>query len=83
MRAYGLDSMVCYLGVDTQLFVNHRYPRENFVVSVGQLNSNKNVEFVIKAIAKIGVPRPRLVWIANMVADSYYEKCEVWQNHKE
>ena len=74
LRAYGLDSTVCYLGVDTQLFVNHRYPRENFVVSVGQLSPNKNVEFVIKAVAKIGVPRPRLVWIANRGADWYYEK---------
>ncbi len=74
LRAYGLDSTVCYLGVDTQLFVNHRYPRENFVVSVGQLFLNKNVEFVIKAVAKIGVPRPRLVWIANRGVDWYYEK---------
>jgi glycosyltransferase involved in cell wall biosynthesis len=74
LRAYGLDSTVCYLGVDTQLFVNHRYPRENFVVSVGQLSPNKNVEFVIKAVAKIGVPRPRLVWIANRGEDCYYEK---------
>jgi glycosyltransferase involved in cell wall biosynthesis len=74
LRAYGLDSTVCYLGVDTQLFVNHGYPRENFVVSVGQLYSNKNVEFVINAIAKIGVPRPRLVWIANRREDWYYEK---------
>src|SRR6476646_9898769 len=74
LRAYGLDSTVCYLGVDTQLFVNHRYPRENFVVGVGQLHPHKNVEFVIKAVAKIGVPRPRLVWIANRGVDWYYEK---------
>ena len=74
LRVYGLDSTVCYLGVDTQLFVNHQYARENFVVGVGQLSPSKNVEFVIKAVAKIGVPRPRLVWIANMGADWYYEK---------
>jgi glycosyltransferase involved in cell wall biosynthesis len=74
LRAYGLDSTVCYLGVDTQLFVNHRYPRENFVVGVGQLSPNKNVEFVIKAVAKIAVPRPRLVWIANRGEDDYCEK---------
>jgi len=74
LRLYGLDSTVCYLGVDTQLFVNHQHARENFVVGVGQLTPSKNVEFVIKAVAKIGVPRPRLVWIANMGADWYYEK---------
>jgi glycosyltransferase involved in cell wall biosynthesis len=74
LRVYGLDSTVCYLGVDTQLFVNHRYPRENFVVSLGSLRPHKNAEFLIKAVAKIGVPRPRLVWIANMIDDWYYEK---------
>ena len=74
LRVYGLDSTVCYLGVDTQLFVNHQHARENFVVGVGQLTPSKNVEFVIKAVAKIGIPRPRLVWIANMGADWYYEK---------
>ena len=74
LRLYGLDSTVCYLGVDTQLFVNHQHIRENFVVGVGQLTPSKNVEFVIKAVAKIGIPRPRLVWIANMGADWYYEK---------
>ena len=74
LRVYGLDSTVCYLGVDTQLFVNHQHIRENFVVGVGQLTPSKNVEFVIKAVAKIGIPRPRLVWIANMGADWYYEK---------
>ena len=50
LRVYGLDSTVCYLGVDTQLFVNHQYARENFVVGVGQLSPSKNVEFVIKAV---------------------------------
>ena len=78
LRAYGLDSTVCYLGVDTQLFVNHRYPREDFVVSVGQLTPNKNVEFVIKAVSQIAPPRPRLIWVANWIAnrgpDSYYEE---------
>jgi glycosyltransferase involved in cell wall biosynthesis len=74
LRVYGLDSTVCYLGVDTRLFVNHQYARENFVVGLGSLSPYKNTEFVIKAVAKIGVPRPRLVWIANMVVDWYYEK---------
>jgi glycosyltransferase involved in cell wall biosynthesis len=32
------------------------------------------VEFVIKAVAKIAVPRPRLVWIANRGEDWYEEK---------
>ena len=74
LRAYGLDSTVCYPGVDTQLFVNHQDARENFVVGMGELSPHKNVEFIIKAVAQIAVPRPRLVWIANMGFESYYEE---------
>jgi glycosyltransferase involved in cell wall biosynthesis len=74
LRAYGLDSTVCYLGVDTELFVNRQYVRENFVVSVGEMGPHKNVEFIIKAVAQIEVPRPRLVWIANRGSDSYYKE---------
>jgi glycosyltransferase involved in cell wall biosynthesis len=68
---YGLDSTVCYLGVDTQVFINHQNESEHFVVGVGHLSPHKNVEFVIKAVAQIELPRPRLVWIANGVADWY------------
>jgi glycosyltransferase involved in cell wall biosynthesis len=74
LRAYGLDSTVCYLGVDTQLFVNHHHIRENFVVGMGELSPHKNVEFVLKAIAQIAVHRPPLVWIANRGSDLYYEQ---------
>jgi glycosyltransferase involved in cell wall biosynthesis len=74
LRVYGLDSTVCYLGVDTHLFVNHHYERENFVIGMGEMSPHKNVEFIIKAVSKIAPPRPRVVWIANMGADWYYEK---------
>jgi glycosyltransferase involved in cell wall biosynthesis len=74
LRAYGLDSTVCYPGVDTQLFVNHQYTRENFVVGLGELSPHKDVDFIIKAVAQIAVPRPRLVWIANRGFEWYYEE---------
>ena len=74
LRLYGLDSTVCYLGVDTQLFVDHQYARENFVVGMGQLSPHKNVEFIIKAVSQSAPPRPRLVWIANRGSDEYYEE---------
>jgi glycosyltransferase involved in cell wall biosynthesis len=74
LRVYGLDSTVCYPGVDTQLFVNHQHARENFVVCVGELSPHKNVEFIIKAVAQIAVPRPRLVWIGNRCIEWYYEE---------
>ena len=74
LRAYGLDSTVCYLGVDTQLFVNHNHARENFVVGMGELSPHKNVGFIIKAVGQIAVARPRLVWIANRCSELYYEE---------
>jgi glycosyltransferase involved in cell wall biosynthesis len=73
LRVYGLDSTVCYLGVDTQLFANRHYPRDNFVVSVGELGPHKNSEFIIKAVALTPAPQPRLVWIANRGPDWYHD----------
>ncbi len=73
LRAYGLDPRVCYLGIDTELFADKRRPRETFVVSLGELGSHKGAEFVIRSVAKIQVPRPRLVWIGNAYHKTYGE----------
>jgi len=53
LRAYGLDAKVCYLGVDTDLFVNLRRPRESFVVGVGAFVPEKNIDFAIRALAEV------------------------------
>lgn len=74
LRAYGLDSTVCYLGVDNQLFVNRREPREQFVISLGEISPHKNAEFIIKAVAEINPPRPPLVWIGNACNEFYLEE---------
>jgi glycosyltransferase involved in cell wall biosynthesis len=74
LRAYGLDSTVCYLGVDTQLFLNRHLARENFVVGLGEISPHKNVELVIKAVAQLLNPRPHLVWIGNARSELYHEE---------
>jgi len=71
LRAYGLDAKVCYLGVDTKLFVNHRRPRENSVVGIGVFAPEKNIDSIVRALAQIKQPRPQLVWIGNWADDSY------------
>jgi len=76
LRAYGLDANVCYLGIDTQLFVNQHQARENFVVSLGELSPHKRTEFVIKSIAKIPDPRPTLIWIGNAYNATYRKAME-------
>jgi glycosyltransferase involved in cell wall biosynthesis len=71
LRAFGLDASVCYLGVDTKLFKNQRMPREDFVVGIGAFLLTKNIHFVIRAVACLREPRPRLVWIGNSAYASY------------
>jgi glycosyltransferase involved in cell wall biosynthesis len=72
MRAYGINARVCYLGVDTDLFVDRRRSRDQSVISVGELGRHKNARFIVEAIGKLSAPRPRLVWIGN-VAEPFYE----------
>lgn len=74
MRAYGLDAKVCYLGVDSEKFVDLNLPRENFVVGLGAFVKLKNVEFALRSLAEIPKPRrPRLVWIGNAADPLYLE----------
>jgi glycosyltransferase involved in cell wall biosynthesis len=74
LRAYGLDATVCYLGVDTKLFVNQGRPRENLVVGLGMFVRHKNIDFAIRALGYVRQPRPRLVWVGNMSSPSYLEE---------
>lgn len=71
LRAYGLDSTVCYLGIDTDRFEDRQETRDNFVVGLGSLTSVKNVELAIEALALVPEPRPSLVWIGNTTDDDF------------
>jgi glycosyltransferase involved in cell wall biosynthesis len=71
LRAYGLDSKVCYLGVDTTRFVNQNRRRQGFVVGVGAFGRHKNIEFVLQALAQVRQPRSKLVWIGNNAPGSH------------
>jgi len=74
LRAYGLDAKVCYLGVDTEKFVELNLPRENFVVGLGAFVKLKNVEFALRSVAAVPESRrPRLVWIGNAADPLYLE----------
>ncbi len=66
LRAYGLDSTVCPLGIDAAHFRDLSLPREPFVLSVGTFGPSKDPEFVVRAVGTIREGRPRLVWVANM-----------------
>src|SRR5579864_27271 len=77
LRALGVDSRVCYLGVDTRKFINQHKRRENFAVCLAALLPNKNIEFLVLSLAKIPARcRPKLVLISNTVLQAYLRKIE-------
>lgn len=72
LRAYGIATRVCYLGVDTELFSPCDVPRERFVVGLGALQRRKGVEDSIRAVATIEPGRrPPLVWIGVVAEASH------------
>ena len=80
LRAYGLDSRVCYLGVDEQLFRPLGLQREPFVIGLGAITPAKRVEFVIRAVGHLGSvdgKPPRLVWVGNANVPEYLREMEV------
>jgi glycosyltransferase involved in cell wall biosynthesis len=71
-RAYGLDSSVCYLGIDLNRFYMCDRPKQNYVVGLGGLYPLKRPEMAIEAIAAIDInKRPPLVWIGNFADEGY------------
>jgi glycosyltransferase involved in cell wall biosynthesis len=76
LRAYNLDSEVCYLGVDLNRFQNQHQPQENFVIGVGSFTPAKNIKFVIESLAQVERSRPALVWVGNFVDSGYLEELQ-------
>ncbi len=76
VRAYGLDASVCYLGVDTEKFVNLDFKREHRVIGVGAVVPAKAIEKSIDAVAMISEKRPVLDWIGNACDADYRHRLE-------
>jgi len=75
LRAFGIDSKVCYLGIETDQFANQHKARESFVVSLGAIIPSKNVEFLVDAVGTVSAQmRPRLDLIANTIDDAYLDR---------
>ena len=75
-RAYGLDSQVCYLGVDTDHYALSTSLRESFILGIGAIATPKRVELALESVGKMPSPRPRLIWAANSVDESYLASLE-------
>jgi len=78
LRSYGLNSFVCYLGVDTQVFKSlHTSKRKNEVLSVGSCTPEKGYDFIVESLSKVEQKiRPKLTIIANLVDNR-------WRNYLE
>jgi glycosyltransferase involved in cell wall biosynthesis len=77
LRAYGVESRVCYLGVDTEHFRPTGEPVENYLVGLGAINYNKGVDRAIRAVGALsrGV-RPKLLWVGNHANPGYVEEVQ-------
>lgn len=65
-HVYGVKSLVCYHGVDTDTFHPLELSSNGTVLSVGALTPVKGFDFVIEGLATIPVAqRPRLILISN------------------
>jgi len=72
VRAYGMDSDVCYLGIDSDRFPAANGRREQQMISIGWLYFGKGADRALRAIASIPkVQRPRLLWVGNGVDARY------------
>jgi glycosyltransferase involved in cell wall biosynthesis len=66
LKAYNLESKVCYLGVDTRFYKPTGEKKEKFVVGLGTIYHAKGIDRAIKAMAAIKAQqRPALTWIGN------------------
>lgn len=68
LRSYGLNSFVCYLGIDTEIFRPIEASKENFVLSVGSCTVAKGYDFIVNSLAHVNVKlRPKFIIISNVV----------------
>lgn len=66
LRAYNIESKICYLGVDTDYYQPGVEPKENYVIGLGTIYHAKGIDRAIRAIASINKQkRPDLIWIGN------------------
>ena len=63
LKLYGVDSDVCYLAVDTDLFRPKDLPKQRMVISVGALAPFKGHEFIIRSLATIEAEKRPLLMI--------------------
>lgn len=72
LRAYGLESAVCYLGIDTDFFRPTGEPPDKYLMGFGAVVSIKGIGRAIEALGCVRPElRPKLLWVGNTANESY------------
>lgn len=72
LRSYGVESEVCYLGIDTDFFRPTDAPVEKFVLGFGAVDFHKGVDRAIEALGCVRRElRPKLLWVGNNANQDY------------
>ena len=84
-NAYGVDSEVCYWGLDAAAFSPvHGVSKEDCVISVGELTPRKGFDFLVSSLALLPESkRPLLKLVCNYqdpAERSYIEDLAAWHN---
>jgi len=75
LRAYGIDSRVCYLGIDNTLFKPEFNSKEPYVVGLGKISHLKAVHKSIRVLSRIPQEhRPVLKWITDGYVEPYFSE---------
>ncbi|MCC6695177.1 MAG: glycosyltransferase family 4 protein [Candidatus Hydrogenedentes bacterium] len=81
IRAYGIESHLCYLGVDTATFRPTGAARESFVLGMGGLFPVKRPDRAIRALAAIpAAKRPPFVWVGHFEDPAFRRDMESLAN---
>jgi glycosyltransferase involved in cell wall biosynthesis len=77
LRAYGLESKVCLLGIDHERFKPTGESVESFALGLGALDYTKGPDRAIRALGCVDpAKRPELIWIANVGKSEYQRELE-------
>ena len=75
LRSYGLESEVCYLGIDTDFFKPAGEPPENFLMGFGAIDFHKGADRAVEALGRVRQElRPKLIWVGNNANAEYVAK---------
>ena len=65
---------MCYLGINSDLFVDKNLNRTHSLVGLGSITPAKNVRLCIEAVGKVSAPRPTLIWVGNIADTGYLDE---------